>query len=106
MTIHRQPPWKQLRQQPIPTLSRGLEIGVGSVFVSPLYQKLRATWMRRSAAPVASVRTAVVAHVYYPEFWPEIVQVWRTLPAGSPLIVTTTHDRVDEIRALAGADRL
>jgi GT2 family glycosyltransferase len=46
----------------------------------------------------------MVAHVFYPELWPEIAAIWQTLPTRSSLLVTTPHGKGSEIRALAGND--
>ncbi len=88
------------------TTQRGVEVVTGQVFVSPLYQKLRALWLGIAASPAPPVGTAVVAHVYYPELWPEIVKVWQTLPSGSPLLVTTPYGNGSQIRALGGENPL
>lgn len=48
---------------------------------------------------------AVVAHVYYPEIWPEIAAYLRRWPRGSfSLYVTTPPDRYDQVRELVFRD--
>jgi rhamnosyltransferase len=44
-------------------------------------------------------RYAVVAHVFYPDLWPEIVAVWSTLPAESSLIVTVPSEKAEAVHA-------
>jgi rhamnosyltransferase len=102
----RPPLWKRVLLRLVLTALRGVEFGTGVVLVSPLYQKLRALWLGIAASPVPPVRTALVAHVYYLEFWPEIVKVWQALPAGSPLLVTTPHGQGSQIRTLGGENPL
>jgi len=95
----RRPVWEHLRQRPVLTISRCVEIGAGLMLVSPLYQKLQALRLSRVASPV---RTALVAHIFYPELWPEIAEIWKVLPVGSRLLVTTPHGKGSAIRALTG----
>jgi rhamnosyltransferase len=83
-----------------------VEIGTGLVFVSSLYQKLQALWLAHDISPAPPIATALLAHVYYPDLWPEIVQVWHALPAGSPLLVTTPHGTREQIRTLGGDNPL
>ena len=96
--------WDHLRQRPVLTLLRCAEIGVGLIVVSPLYQKLQALRLNRVASSVPPAKTALVAHVFYPELWPEIAAIWQALPAGSRLLVTTPHSKASEIRSLIGHD--
>ena len=96
----------RLLKKPVITALRGIEIGIGLGFVSPLYQKLQALRLGAGDIPPPSVRTALVAHVYYPELWREIMEVWQALPTGSPLLVTTADGKGDLIRALGGNNPL
>jgi lipopolysaccharide biosynthesis protein len=102
----RRPLWKRLLRRPVLTALRGVEFGAGLLFISPFYQKLQALWLAFTASPVPPVRAALLAHVYYPELWPEIVKVWRALPAGSPLLVTTPYSIGAQIRTLGGNNPL
>ncbi|MCW5696100.1 MAG: class I SAM-dependent methyltransferase [Bauldia sp.] len=47
----------------------------------------------------ATARTALVAHVFYPDLAPEILDCYRNLPAGAALFITTPEDRIDATRA-------
>lgn len=57
------------------------------------------TERRTSSLPRASVgtdgppRVAIVAHIYYPDVWPEIASILRKIDALFDLIITTTQDR-------------
>ena len=49
-----------------------------------------------------NARAAIVLHLYYPDLWPEISAVLRSLPLAFDLIVTTVAGRealIDDIRA-------
>lgn len=59
-----------------------------------------------AAEPAPKVRAALVAHVFYPDLWPEIVAAWRALPAGSPLIATAPQAQAHALRGLAAGDPL
>ena len=85
---------------------RVIEIGAGLVFVSSFYQKLQALWLALATSPAPPIATALLAHVYYPDLWPEIVKVWHALPAGSPLLVTTPRGSGEQIRILGGNNPL
>ncbi len=77
------------------------EVIASIVFLSRPVQALWSWSLARTMPPVpASDRYAVVAHVFYPDLWPEIVAVWSTLPAGSRLIVTVPSEKANEIRAI------
>jgi rhamnosyltransferase len=104
--IRARPLWKRLLCRPLLKISRGVEIGASLIFISPVYQKLHSLWLSFTAAPVPSIKAAVLAHVYYPELWPEIVKIWHTLPAGSPLLVTTPYGIGAEIRTLGASHPL
>ena len=79
-------------------------VTVGAVFVSPAWRRLRG-WFGRlgSPSPAPAIRSAVIAHVYYPELLPEILACRSTMPGSVCLHVTTTSDRAQDVeRALAG----
>lgn len=69
----------------------------GRLLVSSAACRLRE---RLSAPPQprSDVRTAVVAHVFYPDLLPEIVACRRFLPATSPLHVTVPGEKSQEAR--------
>jgi lipopolysaccharide biosynthesis protein len=49
------------------------------------------------------MRIAVVAHVYYPELWPEIAAYLRKWPSKDFLLyVTTAEDRIDRVKSTIG----
>ena len=80
------------------------EILFGSVFLSPPVQALwRAGLQRRPVTQAVGIRTAMIAHVYYPDLLDEVLACWQALPQGSPLHVTAPHDRAGELRARLGA---
>ena len=101
-----QPLWKRALRRPVLTTMRVVEIGAGLVFVSPVYQKLQMLRLGFAASPIPPVRAALLAHIFYPELWPEIVKVWHALPEGSPMLVTTPHGMASRIRTLAGTTPL
>lgn len=93
---------KRLCRSPARFALRFVEVIAAILFLSRPAQTVRSWFLARTAPPVmANGRYAVVAHVFYPDLWPEIVAVWSTLPAGSHLIVTVPSDKADEIRAAA-----
>lgn len=100
----RKPLWKRFLRRPILTALRAVEIGTGLVFVSSFYRKIQDLWLPLEAASDPPIATALLAHVYYPELWPEIMEVWNALPAGSPLLVTTPRGTGERIRMLGGGD--
>ena len=55
----------------------------------------------RPSVPVPAVRSAVVAHVYYIDLFPEILRCRDVLPGAVPLHVTVPWDRVAAVQALA-----
>ncbi|MEP3439256.1 MAG: rhamnan synthesis F family protein [Hoeflea sp.] len=79
-----------------------MEVAFGLVFLSPSGQALWKRWQhrsQRSADNVQSTRLGMVAHVFYPDMLPEILDIWRRFPAGSKLVVTTTPETLDKVRA-------
>ena len=49
------------------------------------------------------MQIAVVAHVYYPDLWPEIAAYLRKWPSKDfVLYVTTAEDRIDRIKSTIG----
>lgn len=80
-------------------IQRAIEIACSFVFLSSLYQKLRAWRWRRLSAP-DGVRAAVVAHIYYPEFLAEALAAQATLPPGSPLLITAPSVQAELLREL------
>lgn len=80
---------------------RLIEIVTALLLLSRPTQLLQA-WLLPTArlADVEGGRIALVAHVFYPDIWLEIVEAWSALPAGSRLVVTTTDEKAAEIRRL------
>ena len=82
---------------------RAAEMARSVVLASRPWAALREA-RRPPAEPAPPVRAALVAHVFYPDLWPEIVAAWRALPAGSPLIATAPPAQARALRDLAGGD--
>lgn len=92
---------KRFGRSPARVTLRLAEVIASMVFLSRPIQALWSWVLARTAPPVpVNGRYAVVAHVFYPDLWPEIVAVWSTLPAGSSLIVTAPSEKADEVRAV------
>lgn len=74
---------------------------LGAVFVSPTGRYVR-RWMARykRGRPNPNVRAALVAHLYYLDLLPEILECRATLPAGSMLHLTVPFDKVEQARRL------
>jgi len=87
-------------------LYKTFEILAGTVFLSPPGQTMWQASLglcKPSSAP--SVRTAMVAHVFYPELLGEVLACWRRLPCGTPLHLSVPHEKIGELRTrLGGAD--
>lgn len=77
---------------------------VGRLFVSPAGRALRRRVAAlRAPARQPGLRTAVIAHLYYLDLLPEILDCRAQLPGGSPLHLTVPEDRVAQVRqAVAG----
>lgn len=76
----------------------------GAVFVSSGGQGLRRLIARfRSPVPRPGIRTAVVAHLYYLDLLPEILNCRAVLGQGTPLHLTVPDDRVEKARQLVQA---
>lgn len=74
---------------------------IGALFVSAAGRRLRRTmaWFRApSRRP--RVRTAVVAHLFYLDLLPEILECHAMLPDGAILHLTVPDDRVEQARQL------
>lgn len=99
------PLWKRVARRPVLTVLRAGEMAAGLLYASPGFQRLRARRLAAAQAP-AGLRSAVLAHVYYPELWDEILALRATLPLGSPLIVTAPPAQAALVRAKAGDDPL
>ena len=52
----------------------------------------------RAADPAPGVRTAMIAHIYYPELLDEVLACWRSLPSGAPLHLTAPNEKMSELR--------
>jgi lipopolysaccharide biosynthesis protein len=80
---------------------RLLEMIWSAIFVSPPGQSLRRFWLRHGGHVDASqANTALVAHVFYPDLFGEILASHRTLPECAALIVTAPQEKLAEIRSL------
>jgi lipopolysaccharide biosynthesis protein len=97
------PLWKRVLRHPARAVLRASEIAASLVYVTAPFQALRERRLERRTA-AATVRAAVVAHVYYPELWEEIRAVHATLPAGAGLIVTAPPAQAALVAELAGSD--
>lgn len=99
------PLWKRILRRPVLTAIRAAEMAGGMIYASAPFQAARAGRYSAAQAP-AGVRAAVLAHVYYPDVWGEILAVRAALPAGSPVIVTAPPAQAQKVRALAAGDPL
>lgn len=61
--------------------------------------------------PVTLVKTLVVAHVYYPQLWPELAACVRNIDGGRDLVITYVDEATVQadivqvfVRVLLGAD--
>lgn len=105
MSEKARPLWKRVLRRPVLTFLRAAEMGGALVYASAPFQSLRALRNSGTHTP-QGVAAAVLAHVYYPDVWPEILAVRDALPAGSPLIVTAPSRQAAEVRARAASDPL
>lgn len=96
---------RRLVAQAVGKAIRCCEIVYSAVYVLTPVQELRDRRFGHSVAP-PGLRAAMVAHVYYPDLWEEIIEAWATLPTGSPLIVTTPAATLSAVRRLAGGSPL
>ncbi len=84
---------------------RLLEMIWSAIFVSPPGQAVRQFWLKCAGhVEPSQVNTALVAHVFYPDLFGEILAAHRTLPAHAALIVTAPQERLAEIRSLCPPD--
>lgn len=79
--------------------SRAVEIAISRIFLSYFTQILM-KFLLRSNHPPDGIKSAVVAHIYYPEFLKEALEVQSKLPEGSPLLITVPFDKSESIREL------
>jgi len=98
--------WKRLLRPPVVLAMLAVAFVANLIFSAPLYQRARSLPLVFSTRSLPPTKAALLAHVYYPELWPEIIKVWHTLPAGSPLLVTTTYGSGAKVRQLAGNNPL
>lgn len=75
-------------------------LSVGRIVTSTIVARLRDA-LSDISGPVeeTSVRTAVLAHIYYPELLPELVDCRRWLPQGTPLHLTVPYAQVRAVKA-------
>lgn len=70
---------------------------IGAVFVSPIGRSLRRFVARfKTPTPQPNVRAAVVAHLFYLDLLPEIMDCWAMLPEGAVLHLTVPADRAEQ----------
>lgn len=74
---------------------------IGAFFVSTAGRRLRRT-IARFGEPVRrpNVRSALVAHLFYLDLLPEIVECYGMLPDGAMLHLTVPRDRAEQARLL------
>lgn len=84
---------------------RLIELIWSAIFVSRLGQWIRRRWLRLGGdVSTQQVNVALVAHVFYPDLFDEILAAYRTLPASAALIVTAPPERLAVISALCPPD--
>lgn len=91
---------KRLLRTPAITAQRGLEMARSFVLLSPPSLRLRA-WRMRRVSPPAEIRAAVVAHIYYPELFSEIMETFDQLPPGSRLLITAPPEQAASLKHMA-----
>ncbi len=80
---------------------RLLEMIWSAIFVSPPGQAMRQFWLKRAGhGEPSQANTALVAHVFYPDLFGEILEAHKTLPDRAALIVTAPQEKLAEIRSL------
>ncbi len=70
----------------------------GAAYVSETGRRLRLAFDRPHAP--SSIRSAIVAHVYYPELIGEILRCRSFMPEGTPLFATVPQEKIDVAKAL------
>ncbi|MGO4408016.1 rhamnan synthesis F family protein [Bosea sp. RAF48] len=74
---------------------------IGAAFVSPAGRRLRRLAARfRTPTPQPDVRAALVAHLFYLDLLPEVLDCRAMLPNGAKLHLTVPTDRVEQVRRL------
>lgn len=91
--------FKSVLRSPTIVARRGPELIYSAIFLSPLSMDLR-TWRLRNLSAPAGLRTALVAHVYYPELLDEILAIFDLLPPGSRLLITAPPDKAAALRPI------
>ncbi len=71
---------------------------LGAAYVSETGRRLRLAFDRPVEAP--AVRTAIVAHAFYPELIGEILRCRSFLPEGTPLFVTVPPEKMETARGI------
>jgi rhamnosyltransferase len=94
------PLWKRVLRRPFLATRRAAEAAASLAVGSAPFQSLQTA--RLGGGPAPKARAALVAHVFYPELWPEVDAAWRTLPAGSPAIVTGPPAALENLARSAG----
>lgn len=93
--------FKNVFRSPASVARRAAELISSAIFLSPLSLRLRARRLRKLSAPTG-LRTAIVAHVYYPEFLDEILAISALMPPDSRLLITAPPDKIVAVRASIG----
>ena len=86
-----------------------LELTKGALFLSWPGQMIWRLRPRDKSGSLVNkdVKTALVAHIYYPELTSEVLRCFRSLPEGADLHVTTVQERAAEVREqVANIDRV
>ena len=82
------------------------ELLSGHAFLSrPGQTAWRAHMNRHHVGGMTGVRTAMIAHVYYPELLDEVLACWRGFPGGAALHLTVPRQKAGELRARLGGAR-
>ena len=78
--------------------NKQLEAPLGTRFLSAGGQRTWDAYLRVAVHDtVPDLKTAVVAHVFYPDLLDEVLQCWRTIPLAADLHITTIEDHAAEI---------
>lgn len=71
---------------------------IGKLYLSPAASRIREWRDAHHIRREIPLRTACVAHVFYPHLLTEVLDCYARMPAGTDLIITIPHDRLDAIK--------
>jgi len=94
------PLWKRVLRRPFLAARRAFEAGASVTVASAPFQRWQAARLGGGAPP--RVRAALVAHVFYPDLWPEVEAAWRALPDGAPALLTGPAPALEAVARAAG----